>query len=67
MVMSELLGNKRISLKRVQGELVYKVTKGIFTAEKVFVTNVQGVKLKLFVQFFYNLYELGTLKMKGIF
>ena len=43
----DILRNKRISSKRIQGERVYSVTKEIFKAGRVFVTTVKRVNLKM--------------------
>ena len=66
--MSDILRNKRISSKRATRERVYAVTKKIFKAGKVLVTTVQRVNLKMLcTAFCYNLYQLMTLKIKGVF
>ena len=43
----DILRNKRINSKRIQGERVNSVTKEIFKAGKVFVTTVKRVNLKM--------------------
>ncbi len=64
----DILGNKRISSKRFQGERVYSVTKEIFKAGRVFVTTVKRVNLKMLcTAFCYNLYQLRTLKIKKVY
>ncbi len=61
----DILRNKRISSKKIQGERVYSVTKEIFKAGRVFVTTVKRVNLKmLYTAFCYNLHQLRKLKIK---
>jgi IS5 family transposase len=49
-------------------EKVYAVTKKMFKAGKVLTTTVQRVNLKMLcTPFCYNLYQVRTLKIKGIF
>jgi len=64
---SDILRNQRISIQRVPGERVYSVVKEVFNAGKVLVTTVERVNVKmLMTAFCFNLYQLKTLKHKGI-
>ncbi len=64
----DILRNKIISSKRVQGERVYSVTNEIFKAGRVFVTTVKRVNLKMLcTAFCYNLYQLRKLKIKKVY
>ncbi|ADI74109.1 transposase IS4 family protein [Methanohalobium evestigatum Z-7303] len=63
----EILRNSRISAIRVTGERVYAVTKGVFKAGTTLVTTMKRVNLKmLFTAFGFNLYQLSTLRSKGV-
>ncbi|ADI75082.1 transposase IS4 family protein (plasmid) [Methanohalobium evestigatum Z-7303] len=63
----EILRNSRISAIRVTGERVYAVTKGVFKSGTTLVTTVKRVNLKmLFTAFGFNLYQLSTLRSKGV-
>ena len=64
----DILRNKMISSRRVPGERVYVVTKKILKAGKVLVITIQRVNLKMLcTAFCYNLYQLRTLEIKGVF
>jgi IS5 family transposase len=64
----DILRNKRISSKRVPGERVYAVAKETFKAGKVLVTTVKRVNLKMmYTAFCYNLHQLRTLRIKGVY
>jgi len=63
-----IIRNKRISSKRIPKERVYAVTKNVFNSGTILVTTVERVNVKmLFTAFCYNLYQLRTLKRKGVF
>jgi IS5 family transposase len=63
--MSEVSRSRRISSKNVQTEIIYTVIGKIFTAGKIFVTNVQGANLKILcTAFCYNFCQLIILKIK---
>ena len=64
----DILRNKGISSKRIQGERVYSVTKEIFKAGRVFVATVKRVNLKMLcTALCYNLHQLRTLKIKKVY
>ena len=50
--MDDILRNKRISSKKAKVERVYVVTKKILKVEKILVTTVQRVSLKILYSFF---------------
>ena len=61
------LRNKRISKKRNPCERPYAVMKNVFDSGEVKVTTVARAAVKMvFTSFSYNLYQLCTLKRKGI-
>lgn len=61
------LRNKRISRKRSPGERPFAVMKVVFNGGHVHVTTTKRVHVKeMFSGFAYNLYQLVTLKKKGV-
>ena len=61
------LRNLRISKKRAPGERHYAVIKRVFNAGHVMVTTVPRVQVKmLFTAFGFNLYQLHTLRTRGM-
>ena len=61
------LRNKRISKKRAPGERPFAVIKNIFKAGHVLVTTLARVNIKMiFAAIAFNLYQLLTLKKKGV-
>ena len=50
--MDDILRNKRISSKKANVERVYVITKKILKVEKILVTTVQRVSLKILYIFF---------------
>ena len=65
--MSDKLRNKRI-ISKSSKETSLAVTKKLLKAGKVHVANVQIVNLKIFwTAFWYNPYNLKTLKINGVF
>ena len=62
-----MLRNKRINHTRAKCEWVYAVAKTVFGSGNVKVTNVARMSVKmLFNAFDYNLYQLRTLRKKGV-
>lgn len=63
----DILRNKRISRKRAPGERPYAVIKNVFKSGHTRVTTVARVAVKMvFVSFGFNLFQLSTLRKKGI-
>jgi IS5 family transposase len=63
----DILRNKRISKKRAPGERPYAVIKNVFKSGHTMVTTVARVAVKMvFVSFGFNLFQLLTLRKKGI-
>ena len=66
--MSCILRNKGSSKKKSFTVKSYEVTKKISKAGKVLVTTVQRMNLKmLYTQVCYDLYQMMTSKIKGVF
>jgi IS5 family transposase len=63
----DILRNKRISRKRAPGERPYAVIKNVFKSGHTRVTTVARVAVKMvFASFGFNLFQLLTLRKKGI-
>jgi hypothetical protein len=68
MEIGDILRNKKISSKRAVWELIYEVIKMISKQEKFLSLMLKRVNLKMLCNYFcYNLYQLMTLKINGIF
>ena len=67
LTIKDKLRNKRISRKRAPGERPFAVIKNVFKSAHVMVTTVARTSVKmLFSCFSFNLYQLRTLKRKGL-
>jgi IS5 family transposase len=63
----DVLRNERISMQRVPCERVYAVIKEVFKTRKVLVTTLERVNAKMLMTVFcFNLYQMRTLKTKGV-
>jgi IS5 family transposase len=63
----DILRNKRISRKRAPGERPYVVIKKVFKSGHTRVTTVARVAVKMvFASFGFNLFQLITLRKKGM-